>query len=452
MTVKGEADIIIVGAGVAGLAAACDLAQAGLAVHIVEARNRIGGRVFTQSEALTKTPIELGAEFIHGSPPEILDLLRALQVKPVATSGDDWCEQDGQLSECDLFSDVDSLLEKMDDREPDQSFLDFLRRFGRAASEDTRQRARRYITGFHAADPALISVHSLVRSIRADAKIQAEHAFRIQGGYAVLLESFQNQLKQTGVPIQLNTPLERLQWKRNQVVLDCNSEGGRKTYCARQALLSLPLGVLQTRGDQVGAVRFAPDLPATKKKALNNLAMGKVMRLTLRFKERFWEHLHPSGAKTLAEMRFLFSRQEPFPTWWTQMPNRQPIITGWAPSHCAEALSGKGATVVLSSACQVLGELLKLAPPHIEQLVESAAFHDWQHDPFARGAYSYVKVGGDSAQQDLAAPIENTVFFAGEATDFSGYHGTVHGAIRSGHRAAGEILAVRTQNRPRSIS
>jgi monoamine oxidase len=72
--------------------------------------------------------------------------------------------------------------------------------------------------------------------------------------------------------------------------------------------------------------------------------------------------------------------------------------------------------------------------------LERAYFHDWQSDPFSRGAYSYGRVGADGAQQVLAAPLEKTLFFAGEATDTSGHNGTVHGAIASGHRAAREIL------------
>jgi monoamine oxidase len=88
----------------------------------------------------------------------------------------------------------------------------------------------------------------------------------------------------------------------------------------------------------------------------------------------------------------------------------------------------------------------------IEDLTESAAYHDWQTDPFARGAYSYVKAGGDSAQAGLAAPLEQTLFFAGEATDVSGYHGTVHGAIASGHRAAQEILDSRNAQATNAMS
>jgi monoamine oxidase len=442
---QGDADVIVVGAGVAGMSAALDLAQAGLKVAIIEARDRIGGRVFTRRDPVVNAPIELGAEFIHGRPPEILDRLRDLNIEPLATTGEDWCEQDGQLTQCDLFSDVDALLEKMNDRGPDESFLDFIQRCCTDVGEETKQRARAYITGFHAADPALISVHSLVRGLRADEKIDGERAFRVPGGYVVLIEFLGQQLSRAGVPIHLNTIVQDVRWTTDQAIISCHTDEGHKPYSARQALLTLPLGVLQARPDEPGAVRFLPDLPSAKQKALSFLAMGKVMRVTLRFRERFWENLRPGGSKTLADMRFLFSRQQWFPTWWTTMPERLPTITGWAPFHCAQELSGQDATVVLSSACEPLRALFKMAEQQIEDLLESAAYHDWQSDPFSRGAYSYVKAGGGSAQADLATPMENTLFFAGEATDVSGYHATVHGAIASGRRAAQEILRLRKE-------
>jgi monoamine oxidase len=89
---------------------------------------------------------------------------------------------------------------------------------------------------------------------------------------------------------------------------------------------------------------------------------------------------------------------------------------------------------------KALGSLLGVGMAELSQLLEAAYFHDWQSDPFSRGAYSYGAVGADGAQQALASPIENTLFFAGEATDTSGHNGTVHGAIASGRRAAQEII------------
>ena len=115
------------------------------------------------------------------------------------------------------------------------------------------------------------------------------------------------------------------------------------------------------------------------------------------------------------------------------------MITGWAPFRCAERLSGQNESFVVEHGLQTLNRLLGVSRQELESLLQHAYFHDWQNDPFSRGAYSYAKVGGDGAQEALASPIENTLFFAGEATDISGHNGTVHGAIASGRRAASEI-------------
>ena len=125
------------------------------------------------------------------------------------------------------------------------------------------------------------------------------------------------------------------------------------------------------------------------------------------------------------------------------MPEKLPIITAWAPFRAAERLSGQSPLLLLSSALETLSRVLKIEREVLEKLLDSAYTHDWQTDPFSRGAYSYVKAGGIQAPGCLAAPIENTLFFAGEATDLLGNTGTVHGAMATGHRAAQEILKAR---------
>ena len=120
--------VIVIGAGVAGLAAACQLGHAGLAVHILEARDRIGGRVFTHLDPGCDCPIELGAEFIHGKPPEILDLLRKSKTEITEVQGDAWCAEDDRLSPCGFWDEVDQILQKMDDSKLDESFAAFLDR------------------------------------------------------------------------------------------------------------------------------------------------------------------------------------------------------------------------------------------------------------------------------------------------------------------------------------
>jgi monoamine oxidase len=206
-------------------------------------------------------------------------------------------------------------------------------------------------------------------------------------------------------------------------------------------VITFPLGVLQSAAQEAG-INFDPQLPAEKLRALEKLAMGKVVRVTLCFRRRIWEDI-TAQEKTLAGMSFLFSDDKLFPTWWTQMPDPVPMITGWAPAASAENLRGMSEGRIVQKAIETLSSLLGLEQSSVQSELVGAYFHDWDLDPFSQGAYSYVKAGGEGCQRTLGAPVDSTLFFAGEATDVSGHNGTVHGAIASGKRAAQEILALR---------
>ena len=478
-------DVLILGAGVAGLSAAVELARARLQVEIIEARDRVGGRVFTQHDLTLNHPIELGAEFVHGMPPEIWLPAQQHNLKMIEVDGDLWCSLGGKLQPCNFFAQADKILEAMDDRDPDESFLTFLaRRFPGDDHADAKRWATGYVSGFNAADPAKVSVHWLVRSRNAEEQIQGDRAFRIAGGYQKLLDIFAAQLATLHVPIHLNTVVSEVKWSKlsvqvqtsgNRVCTDreratrhvatdtlnrqverasaerlAGQSSATKSFAAPRVLVTFPLGALES-----GCIRFIPGLPADKKSALAKLAMGKVVRITFCFHERFWASKHGgaraflsaketgSGDNNLSNLSFLFSRDPAFPTWWTQVPEHLPIITGWAPAHFAEQLAGWSGARIVDKALDSLSCLLGLRKSRLRSQLNTAYFHDWDSDPFSSGAYSYVKAGGEGCQTTLSAPIDNTLFFAGEATDSTGHNGTVHGAMASGMRAAKEILAIR---------
>jgi monoamine oxidase len=449
-----DADVIIVGAGVSGLAAAAALSRRGRSVIILEARDWIGGRVLTRQDPVCQAPIEFGAEFIHGRPASIWKALQKRNVNIAEVAGDSWCSEKGSLSTCDFFSDVEDILEEMDDRSPDESFLSFLERCcpdskQNTVQQKTKERALEYVSGFNAADPELVGVHWLVKGMRAEEKIEGDRAFRPATGYARLIDIFLDELSQADVSIQINTVVEEIEWKHGHSRVRARSPQGIQKLTAPQIIVTLPLAVLQAAPPELGAVHFIPSLPEPKLEALTKLEMGKVIRVVLRFRHRFWDTISPPGkrSKTLAGMSFLFSQDQWFPTWWTTLPATFPIITGWAPFRCAERLSGKDRSFVVAHSLQSLGLLLNMATQELEPLLEAAYFHDWQSDPFSRGAYSYGKVGAERAQEALASPVEDTLFFAGEATEISGRNGTVDGAIASGRRAAAEILLCTRANR-----
>ena len=139
-------------------------------------------------------------------------------------------------------------------------------------------------------------------------------------------------------------------------------------------------------------------------------------------------------------MSFLHTTDRDFPTWWTAYPISAPVLVAWCGGRRARELSNLARPAIVEHAIDALARQLAVSRRRLHGELEQAWTHDWQNDPFARGAYSYQVVGGAEAPSLLARPLHGTLFFAGEATDESGATGTVHGAIASGRRAASQVL------------
>jgi monoamine oxidase len=163
--------------------------------------------------------------------------------------------------------------------------------------------------------------------------------------------------------------------------------------------------------------------------------MGPVVRVSLCFAAKFWQ-----DEPAMADVSFLFTDDPEFPTWWTSNPLPYPILTGWAAGPNASVHTGRSQDAIIQSAVGALARILELDEGKLRQQLTGAYAHDWQQDPFSRGAYSYASVGGIDAARALAAPVAETLYFAGEAANCDGYNGTVHGAMASGDRAARELL------------
>jgi monoamine oxidase len=202
---------------------------------------------------------------------------------------------------------------------------------------------------------------------------------------------------------------------------------------ARAAILTAPLGLLTAATESPGAIRFTPPL-AAKQVALAGLLCGPALKVALRFREPFWER--PDGGR-YADTSFFHAPDSVFPTFWTTHPIRSPLLTAWVGGPSAARLCALEDEAVIRQALACVRALFGRRRAGGAQL-QAAYVHNWERDSFARGAYSYVAVGGGQARKLLATPLEGTLFFAGEATDTTGEPATVTGALRSGARAARE--------------
>jgi monoamine oxidase len=398
-------------------------------VAVLEARDRVGGRVWTVHETADSTPIELGAEFVHGRPREIFNAVERAKLPLHEVQGQRWCSRKGELGVCpDLYEQFEKVFRRMPGSGEDRSFLDFLNSDASDVPEDLRKLVLEYIEGFEAARPDRISVQALVRENQSADEIEGDRAFRVLSGYDTLLNTLiADPRNRCGV--FLNTVVRSVRWNDGSVSMETDG----RTFRAPRALITLPLAVLQA-----GAVSFDPEL-GMKQKTLTHLEMGVVVRVILRFREHFWEDLQVDG-KSLRDMSFLHSDNPDFPTWWTTMPRVTPMLTGWSAGPNGISLAAKSDEEVVDRAMRSVAELLHLPGKELRELMVASYFHNWWKDPFSRGAYSYACVGGFDAARELGRPVSGTLFFAGEATNYSGRNGTVDGAIASGQRAAREIV------------
>jgi monoamine oxidase len=443
---NSQYDVIVVGAGVAGLTAAECLGKAGLRVLVLEARARVGGRIWSLPGVAPEAAIEFGAEFVHGRPRLFDDYIKRHGLKLYELAGQTYCQNNsGGLEPCD--DEGGEIFQKLDKLNPasfsDETFEQTLRTRFAKSPEDEKQSARAFVGGFHAADPARISTHSIIYGDRAGREIEEDRMFHIVGGYGKLVEALVRSLPDT-VTVLTRLPVTQIDWRRDPVVVLAGAETSEqmREFIAPQVVATLPLGVLQQQYQPIGAVTFKPPL-IEKRSALAKLAMGPVVRVTLRFDSAFWEDPGVMGERALRDPHFIFTDDRSFPTWWTAAPLHLPLFVGWCAGPCAQAKATIDEAELCSDAIEALARILSLPESSITERLTHFYHHDWQSDPYSRGAYSYVLAGGMGAQQELARPLADRLFFAGEATQSDGQHATVHGAFSSGVRVAEEILNLR---------
>jgi monoamine oxidase len=433
-------DVIVVGAGAAGLMAAGELVRAGRSVLLLEARDRVGGRIWTRTEPGFPTPIELGAEFIHGHAPLTLALLAQVGTAAIESSDSHVTLIEGIPRPRDAF--FPQIRRAMRDSnvlaKQDMSFDDFLEHhLARSLSAEQRQYARMMAEGFDAADTSRASARALAAEWTGDIVGNTPQA-RPRDGYASLLTALLAALHGGRARLQLQSTVQGVRWSQGSVEVSGQCLDAPFSVTAARVIVSLPLGVMQQPPGAAGAVAFSPSLE-TKRDGLNGLASGPVIKIQLRFASAFWEQLDGGHYR---DTSFFHAPHTEFPTFWTQAPAHAPMLVAWAGGPRVTRIAAGASPADIARTALASLQALFGKGVDVSRELEGYYYHDWQQDPLARGAYSYVTVGGSEARATLARPLDGTLFFAGEATNCRGEAGTVTGALESGLRAAREVLAV----------
>lgn len=427
-------DAVVLGAGVAGLTAAARLYEAGSRVVVLEARDRVGGRVHTLNEPGWPAPVEAGAEFVHGASPGLGRALRDAGVSTDPVAERHYRAAGGRVEPVDFEAAWQPVVDRLNefDDEDDQPFAEFLRERCPDLSPYDRALATGYAEGFNAADARRLSTRWL-KDTEAAVGEESGPPARPRGGYGRLIGRLRYRLDPRTTEVRLNAAVRTVRWRPGHVTVAIDGAPGGEVRAAA-AVVTLPLGVLRRPPGSPGAVAFDPE-PLGKRAAWAALPVGSVVKLVVRFREPFWEPAAPG-------LGFLHTPGGPLQVWWPGGQTAPAVLTGWAGSPAAGALAGLAPREVFERALVQLAEAFGLARDRTTALVGDWRVFDWQVDPLAGGAYSYVPAGGACAVRWYAEPVAGTLFFAGEATDRT-RAGTVAGALVSGERAAGEVLAAR---------
>ena len=415
-------DVLIIGAGICGLSAARDLAMRDRSVTVLEARDRIGGRIHTFNGQFS-TRVEQGAEFIHGKPKCTQALIEEAGIQTVATAGDPWEIRKGKVQRTRMFPEtLETLADALGALGTDTTMKEFLdENFPQADFPELWEDARNLIEGFDAADLGRISAKAIHNEWSADSEFTGA---RLVGGYTQLCEYLGHQATKHGVEVWLSSPVAAVTWTPGKVdVLTTDGEH----YEARQLIVTVPPSVLRT-----GAIAFSPGIDRWQD-AISQIETGGVIKFLLEFRRPLWEN-------TFRDAGFIFSDAQ-VPTWWTQLPLNHSVLSGWL-SGPATLTAPRGDRLTMM-AIESLVYLFNCSQETIDRELRAVEIADWSRDPFSLGGYGYKTPLTPAALKVLTEPVYDTIYFAGEAFNDGEEMGTVEAALQSAGRVASEVMDTR---------
>ena len=419
--------VLVIGAGMAGLSAAYHLKQAGIQATVLEARDRIGGRVWTDRD-FADIPVEFGAELIHGKTAEVntWEWVRRLGLNVwhwnklddsmIRTESGDWLTMgDARAQSPELDQTRSWELGDAPAPRADEDLGSYLRRIG--FSEAQLRYVQRSFANAEGDAMRYLNAKAHAQLFHDESKESDYSDYRILDGYDAYYT-----LLAAGLDIRLNCPVSHIDWS-DGIILTCATGEALR---ADSAIITLPLGVLQA-----GAVCFDPPLPATKMDALEGLQMGPVMKLVYLFEQPIL------GPKIGA----IYARGNP-PMWWSPSLGRGGGATVWTAfltGDYAREMLPLGEAEALERGMQTLRD--EISQPDLRYI--KARWVNWIEDPYACGGYSVCLPGNYDARERLAQPTP-PLYWAGEASAPHHMTATVHGAYFTGQRAAQEIISSRS--------
>jgi len=423
-----EIDVIIIGAGAAGLMAARELVKKGKSVCVLEARDRAGGRIYTIYDSPMGGRIEAGAEFIHGHLQTTLSLLKEAEIPYHTIAGKTWQQRDGVLKkEMYFIEHWDLLVQKLKDLKEDMSIADFLEQwFGADEYNSLRESVRRYAEGYDTADTARASTIALRDEWMHE---DEEETYRINNGYGEMIEYLLNECDKGDFELELNSVVTEIHWQEGRVAVFTENE---ESYLAKQIVITVPLGVLQAE-----AIKFTPAIPGHAM-AVQDMGYGGIIKLLYLFKEAFWENIENEQG-SMKDMSFIISEQE-IPTWWTQYPKKSTLLTGWLGGPKATTLKDASDDSIFELGVMSLANIFKISVEDLKAQLISCNIANWSSERFSKGSYSYATTETAKARQLLTAPIHNTLYFAGEGMYEGKEMGTVEAALKSAIEVVNKML------------
>jgi monoamine oxidase len=418
--------VIIIGGGAAGLMTAYELSKHNVQVTVLEAKDRLGGRIHTLNNSSFSQPIELGAEFIHGDLPLTLSLLHDAGLKYQATAGKMLYLDKGKFKkQKDDPVDWNGLMKKMHELREDIPLSDFLNRhFNDDKYYELRESVKNFAGGFDLAEMATASTKALCREWDEEWGSQ----YRINGGYMQLIDYLETQCKNNGCLVQTNCCAKKISWQKDEVniVTMCS-----RLFKSNKIILTVPVSVLQADTDSEDYIEFKPAIPEHIR-AAKDIGFGFVIKIILEFDDKFW-----NGKKK--DVGFIFT-DEQVPTWWTQLPAENAILTGWVGGERTISLKDKTDAEILEIALRSLANAFDISFEDLKLKLKAGRIANWCKEPDINGGYSFNTTKSVQAKRLLREPVSDTIFFSGEALFEGTLIGTVEAALSSAKKTAAQLL------------